>query len=101
MLAAGKAGDVRVAWMDNRTGWWNAWYRETADAGRTWSAEVRLSSATKGAPWQSSTGFKIRTTHTSTPPQCLSAFVGRIHLCLTQRSLYLAQSAGIIHLAHR
>lgn len=71
MLAAGKAGDVRVAWMDNRTGWWNAWYRETADAGRTWSAEVRLSSATSGAPWQSSTGFKIRATTPLFVPKCV------------------------------
>lgn len=38
------AGDVRVAWMDNRTGLWNVWYRESLDGGKTWRApEVRVS----------------------------------------------------------
>ena len=44
-VATGKrAGDVRVAWMDNRTGDWNLWYRQSADGGQTWTTpSVRLS----------------------------------------------------------
>ncbi len=42
-IAAGAAGDVRVAWMDNRTGAYNLWYRSSSDGGRTWSAETKVS----------------------------------------------------------
>ena len=37
MIVAAGRGDVRVAWMDNRTGRWNTWYRRSTDGGRTWS----------------------------------------------------------------
>ena len=58
MIAAEDRGDVRVAWMDNRTGRWNTWYRPSADGGRTWSGSVRLSDRPDGAPYKSSRGFR-------------------------------------------
>src|SRR5947209_146131 len=42
-IAAGSAWDVRVAWMDNRTGAYNLWYRSSSDGGQTWSTEVQVS----------------------------------------------------------
>jgi hypothetical protein len=59
MIAAADRGDVRVAWMDNRTGRWNTWYRRSADSGRTWSGTVRLSDRSDGAPYKSPRGFKF------------------------------------------
>jgi hypothetical protein len=59
MIAAEDRGDVRVAWMDNRTGRWNTWYRRSADGGRTWSGSVRLSYRPDGAPYKSSRGFRF------------------------------------------
>jgi hypothetical protein len=59
MIAADDRGDVRVAWMDNRTGRWNTWYRRSADGGRTWSGSVRLSDRPDGAPYKSARGFRF------------------------------------------
>lgn len=52
-------GDFRVWYMDDRNGpaAWNTWYRRSSDAGRTWSAEVRLSDARTGAPYKTAAGF--------------------------------------------
>ena len=57
-LVAGAAGDVRIAWMDDRNGFdaggedpaarWNTYYRSSADGGATWSSEVRLSAFVAG-----------------------------------------------------
>ena len=59
MLAATGTGDVRVAWMDDRTGRWNTWYRRSIDGGLTWSHEVRLSNRPSGAPYKSVQGFRF------------------------------------------
>jgi len=59
MLAATGRGDVRVAWMDDRTGRWNTWYRRSIDGGLTWSDEVRLSNRPNGAPYKSREGFRF------------------------------------------
>ena len=59
-LATGSSScDVRAAWMDNRTGAWNVWYRESVDCGTTFSSpSVRLSwSDNPGFNFQSSAGF--------------------------------------------
>lgn len=56
-IDAGVAGDVRVAWMDNRTGMFNVWYRISADGGSSWSSEVQVSQDTPGYPWITSAGF--------------------------------------------
>jgi len=62
--AAG-AGDVRVAWMDDRNGVddgtgsgaarWNVYYRSSSDGGRTWSAEDQVSRYVAGYPYKFST----------------------------------------------
>jgi hypothetical protein len=59
MIAATGSGDVRVGWMDDRTGRWNAWYRRSSDGGVTWSARVRLSNRSGGAPYKSAKGFRF------------------------------------------
>ena len=57
MIAAAGPGDVRVAWMDNRSWLWNTWYRRSTDGGRTWSGTARLSDRPDGAPYKSRGGF--------------------------------------------
>ncbi|MGB7584441.1 MAG: hypothetical protein WBM11_06320 [Terriglobales bacterium] len=48
-LAAGEAGDVRIAWMDTRHApLWNTFYRSSSNGGATWSAESKLSSYVTG-----------------------------------------------------
>ena len=51
-IVAGKAGDVRIAWQDDREGFdsgaspdarWNVYYRYSNDAGKNWSPEAQLS----------------------------------------------------------
>jgi hypothetical protein len=62
-LAAGNsAGDFRLIWQDDRNGAttaWNTWYRQSSNGGVSWSAPVRLSDATSGAPYKSSAGYKF------------------------------------------
>ena len=52
--------DFRVTWQDDRqqsqTGW-NTWYRRTADGGATWSADIRVSDLTSGAPYKNANGY--------------------------------------------
>jgi hypothetical protein len=62
-LGAGpSAGDFRVAWQDDRqqsqTGW-NTWYRRSTDGGASWSAPIRLSDLTSGAPYKSANGYRF------------------------------------------
>ena len=64
-LVAGAAGDVRIAWMDDRNGHdaggddpaarWNTYYRSSTDGGATWSAEVRLSAFVAGYSYKFAT----------------------------------------------
>jgi hypothetical protein len=57
-LATGPTqGDFRLVYMDDRNGpsAWNTWY--TKNAGTGWSAPVRLSNATAGAPYKSAAGY--------------------------------------------
>ncbi|HYU06520.1 MAG TPA: hypothetical protein VEM77_05020 [Thermoplasmata archaeon] len=56
-IAARSAGDVRVAWMDNRTGAYNVWYRSSADGGSTWSAEIQVSAFRSGYAYVTRQGF--------------------------------------------
>jgi hypothetical protein len=59
-LTAGSAGDVRVAWMDTRTGsLWNVYYRSSSNGGATWSPEVRLSSYVPGYRYIRARGFSF------------------------------------------
>jgi hypothetical protein len=57
LVAGGsKNGDVRVAWMDNRTGMWNLFYRDSSDFFATSAASTRLSYYDKFT-FQSTDGF--------------------------------------------
>ena len=56
-IDAGASGDVRVAWMDNRTGMFNVWYRSTSDGGSSWSSEVQVSQDYPGYAWIGPQGF--------------------------------------------
>jgi hypothetical protein len=59
VVAGLTAGDFRVGWMDDRNGAsaFNVWYTSTANTGSTWTAPIRLSNATSGAPYITSAGF--------------------------------------------
>jgi hypothetical protein len=57
-IAAGPvAGDVRLAWQDDRTGAFNTWYARSSDGGKTWGPQVRLSNVGHGAPYKSPAGY--------------------------------------------
>jgi hypothetical protein len=64
-IVAGQAGDVRIAWMDDRSvnpgapahRFWNTFYRSSTNGGATWSAEVRLSSPSRGYDYIYPGGF--------------------------------------------
>jgi BNR repeat-like domain len=60
-IAAGAAGDVRIAWMDDRasSGLWNVWYRSSTDGGASWSAEERLSTGASGYSYITPNGFSF------------------------------------------
>jgi len=64
-LVAGGARDVRIAWTDDRNGSdaggndpdarWNTYYRQSTDAGATWSDETQLSAFVSGFTYKSDT----------------------------------------------
>jgi Neuraminidase (sialidase) len=59
-VAAGRAGDVRLAWMDTRAGaLWNTYYRSSTDGGATWSPEVDLSTYVAGYSYIFPDGFSF------------------------------------------
>jgi len=59
-LAAGDAGDVRIAWMDTRNNpLWNTLYRSSTNGGATWSAESRISSYVPGYRYIRGKGFSF------------------------------------------
>jgi hypothetical protein len=62
-IAAGTAGDVRVAWMDTREldpqnhPLWNTFYRASTNGGATWSPESQLSGPVRGYDYILPNGF--------------------------------------------
>ena len=62
-IAAGPAGDVRIAWMDTRAGSgldrWNTYYRTSTNGGAAWSAETDISSYVPGYTYIFSDGFRF------------------------------------------
>ena len=59
-LAVGTSpGDVRLGWMDKRTGKWNVFYRSSADGGHHLSPTVRISSFVPGYSYLSAAGFNL------------------------------------------
>jgi hypothetical protein len=61
MVESGAAGDVRIAWAETSGGGnvdaWNTWYRRSTDGGVSWSAPIRISDATSGAPYKTAAGY--------------------------------------------
>ena len=54
------AGDFRVVWQGNGNGdprGWDTFYRRTTDGGVTWSAMVKLSNRSTGAPYKTRAGY--------------------------------------------
>jgi hypothetical protein len=58
-ITTGAAGDVRIGWMDMRTGAWNLFYRSSTNGGSSWSAETRISSYVPGYSYLTSAGFGL------------------------------------------
>jgi BNR repeat-like domain len=63
-IAAGAAGDVRIAWMDARTPGidkplWNTYYRSSTNGGASWSAEADLSTFVSGFSYIFPDGFSF------------------------------------------
>ena len=66
-LAAGAAGDVRIAWMDARAteiGYpnrplWNTYYRSSTNGGAPWTAESQLSRPVRGYDYVLPGGFRF------------------------------------------
>jgi hypothetical protein len=59
MIAATGFGDVRIAWMDDRTGRWNTFYKQSHSGGAKWVRLVRLSDRNHRAPYKSRKGFRF------------------------------------------
>jgi len=60
-IAAGAAGDVRIAWMDARAAGplWNTYYRSSKNGGATWSGEIDLSTPVAGLSYIQPDGFSF------------------------------------------
>ena len=59
-LAVGsQPGDVRIGWMDKRTGAWNVFFRASSDGGLNFSQTVRVSSYVPGYSYLTPAGFKL------------------------------------------
>jgi BNR repeat-like domain len=59
-IAVGQnAGDVRIGWMDTRTGAWNVFYRQSQDGGIRFSNKVQISSFVPGYPYLTQAGFSL------------------------------------------
>jgi hypothetical protein len=59
-IAAGVAGDVRIAWMDTRhSPLWSVFHRSSSNGGATWSAETELSGPARGYDYILPDGFRF------------------------------------------
>jgi len=56
-IVAGDDGEVRVSWMDNRTGLFNTWYRSSTDGGASWSKDVKVSQFARGFAYKERSGY--------------------------------------------
>ncbi len=52
-----RAGDVRIGWMDKRTGRWNLFFRQSTDGGENFSSIVQISSFVSGYPYLHPNGY--------------------------------------------
>jgi hypothetical protein len=53
------AGDVRIGWMDTRTGNWNLFSRSSGDGGTTWNPESQVSGYVPGYSYLTPTGYGL------------------------------------------
>ena len=53
------AGDVRLGWMDTRTGAWNVFFRSSTDGGEHLGPTIRVSSYVPGYPYLTKAGFAL------------------------------------------
>lgn len=61
-IAAGAAGDVRIAWMDARAAdrtLWNVYYRSSTNRGSSWSAEADISTFVPGFDYIRPDGYSF------------------------------------------
>jgi hypothetical protein len=59
-VAAGSAGDIRIAWMDQRNEpHWNLYYRSSINGGATWSGETVVNSYVAGYNYIFADGFRF------------------------------------------
>lgn len=59
LIAGKQPGDVRVAWMDKRTGKWNVFFRKSNDGGQQFSSTVRISSVVLGYSYLTPAGYNL------------------------------------------
>lgn len=59
IIVGERPGDVRLAWMDTRTGAWNLFYRTSMDAGRHLNPATRISSYVPGYSYLTKKGFNL------------------------------------------
>lgn len=60
VLAGPTAGDVRIAWQDNRkSGYWNTMYRSSSDWGTSFSAESFVSNYVSGYSYLTPSGYQF------------------------------------------
>lgn len=52
-------GDVRIAWMDKRTGAWNVFFSKSDDGGEHFGPTVRISSFVPGYSYLTQAGFNL------------------------------------------
>jgi hypothetical protein len=59
-LTVGKAaGDVRIGWMDKRTGVWNLFFRKSSDGGDQFGRTIRISGFVQGYPYLTQAGYNL------------------------------------------
>lgn len=59
ITSGASSGDVRIAWMDTRTGSWNVFYRSSSNGGSSWSGETQISSYVPGYSYLTPNGFGL------------------------------------------
>jgi hypothetical protein len=53
------SGDVRIGWMDMRSGAWNLFYRSSTNGGSTWNSETQISGYVPGYYYLSANGYQL------------------------------------------
>jgi hypothetical protein len=57
LITGSAPGDLRIAWMDQRNGPWNVFYRTSTDGGDTFAPSIRLSGYVPGYNYLTPDGF--------------------------------------------